>query len=89
MKVDNYELADSDTNNLYKAIKRLRLKGHFYDRVGYLAFRYLFQKDLLLLSKSKISSLYEQFLIKHKLENYITLELILNLTYNILEKPSS
>ena len=35
---DDYDYDDSHSEDIYKAIKRLRLKRDYYDRVGFMVF---------------------------------------------------
>jgi hypothetical protein len=42
----DYEYDDMDAENIYKAIKRLRLGKDFYDRFGYIVFNYIFSDNI-------------------------------------------
>ena len=39
---EDFQYEDTQTEALYKAIKRLRMKKEYYDKVGYIAFNFIF-----------------------------------------------
>lgn len=44
---EDYEFDDQDADNIYKAIKRLRLSKEKYDKVGFIVFNYIFDANLM------------------------------------------
>ena len=86
MEKENYEYIDSNADQLYKALKRLRLKRIYYDRVGCLAFYFLFDDNIVVQAKTELIQLFEQFLEKHGMKDYITIEILLNLSFFCIEK---
>ncbi len=74
----DYVYSDEHAEIIYKAIKRLRLKKLFYDRVGFILFNYIFGEGLLEEIETR-TILFEEVLVRHGLKEFIGHELILNL----------
>lgn len=43
----DYDFDDQDSENIYKAIKRLRLSKDKYDKVGYIVFNFIFDENIM------------------------------------------
>jgi len=61
----DYEYDDMDAENIYKAIKRLRLGKGFYDRYGFIVFNYIFSDNIFKEFDVRLI-LWEQYLIRQK-----------------------
>lgn len=61
----DYEYDDMDAENIYKAIKRLRLGKGFYDRYGFIVFNYIFSDNIFKEFDARLI-LWEQYLIRQK-----------------------
>lgn len=86
---DAYEFDDSHTEIVYKALKRLRLRKAYYDRVPFLLFQYVFSQRLIKEVETR-AILFETVLQRHKMEDYIAHEVVLNLAfffYHVHETP--
>lgn len=83
-----YDFDDSHTELLYKAIKRLRLRKELYDRVPFSLFAYIYNRERIMDAK-RFATLFESVLQRHKMEDYVGHELILNLTYLFYERYPS
>ena len=77
---DDYLFDDSHVETVYKAIKRLRMSKEKYDKVGFILFNYIFNDKILVDAKNK-ATLFEQVLVRHRMEQYVGHELVLNLAY--------
>ena len=85
LNMEGYEFDDTQTENLYKSIKRLRMDKKFYDRVGFMAFNFIFNEDLAEQS-SVFSTLWFMFLERFQLSEFKNVETILNLAYFCFDK---
>lgn len=76
----DYEFDDMDAENIYKAIKRLRLDKEHYDKFGFIVFNFIFSENILKELDSK-AFLWNQYLRRQKFDKYVQHETILNIQY--------
>lgn len=76
----DYDFDDQDAQNLYKAVKRLRLGKDFYDKFGFIVFNYIFSENILQEIKKR-GILWEHYLARQKLGPFKDIETLLNLEY--------
>lgn len=77
---EDYLFDDNDVENVYKAVKRLRLNREKYDKVGLMLFNYIFNEKTIFNVKGR-AVLLEQVLERHRMEEFVGHELVYNLAY--------
>lgn len=75
---DKYFYNSSQPEVVYKAVKRLRMENKHFDRIGYILFNHIFDKGILKQVETR-GVLFEEVLKRHKMEELIPVEIILNL----------
>ena len=77
---EEYSFDDEQVEVVYKAVKRLRMGKEKYDKIGLMLFSYIFDENILQQIKAR-ATLFEQVLVRHRMEEYVGKEVILNIAH--------